>query len=197
MAAGFFSKVGSFFKTAGKDVVNLVKNIITTFTKLKDLWSEVTTLIQSGKDEIDGWKHFKEDIRLKSRVVNLETAFKKTRDLVEGIPASWHAVLDLFSQIKSALAKDVAEEEGAALLAVETAGLSEVAVAIAIIYQVLSFVESVVSDLQTILDEAKRLRLEVEKLDTVFLQQDNKRKVVKLESGKTIKIRVGKLHPSA
>jgi len=197
MAAGFFSKVGSFFKTAGKDVVNLVKNIITTFTKLKDLWSEVTTLIQSGKDEIDGWKHFKEDIRLKSRVVNLETAFKKTRDLVEGIPASWHAVLDLFSQIKSALAKDVAEEEGAALLAVETAGLSEVAVAIAIIYQVLSFVESVVSDLQTILDEAKRLRLEVEKLDTVFLQQDNKRKVVKLESGKSIKIRVGKLHPSA
>ena len=197
MAAGFFSKVGSFFKTAGKDVVNLVKNIITTFTKLKDLWAEVTTLIQSGKDEIDGWKHFKEDIRLKSRVVNLETAFKKTRDLVEGIPASWHAVLDLFSQIKSALAKDVAEEEGAALLAVETAGLSEVAVAIAIIYQVLSFVESVVSDLQTILDEAKRLRLEVEKLDTVFLQQDNKRKTVKLESGKSIKIRVGKLHPSA
>jgi len=197
MAAGFFSKVGSFFKTAGKDVVNLVKNIITTFTKLKDLWGEVTKLIQSGKDEIDGWKHFKEDIRLKSRVVNLETAFQKTRDLVEGIPASWHAVLDLFSQIKSALAKDVAEEEGAALLAVETAGLSEVAVAIAIIYQVLSFVESVVSDLQTILDEAKRLRLEVEKLDTVFLQQDNKRKVVKLEGGKTIKIRLGKLHQSA
>jgi conjugal transfer/entry exclusion protein len=197
MASGIFSKIGSFFKTAGKDLVSLVKNIITTFTKLKDLWSEVTNLIQSAKDEIDGWKHFKEDIRLKSRVVNLETAFQKTRDLVEGIPASWHAVLDLFSQIKSALAKDVAEEEGAALLAVETAGLSEVAVAIAIIYQVLSFVESVVSDLQTILDEAKRLRLEVEKLDTVFLQQDNKRKTVKLESGKTIKIRVGKLHASA
>ena len=197
MASGVFSKIGSFFKTAGKDLVNLVKNIITTFTKLKDLWSEVTTLIQSGKDEIDGWKHFKEDIRLKSRVVNLETAFTKTRDLVLGIPASWRAVLDLFSQIKSALAKDVAEEEGAALLAVETAGLSEVAVAIAIIYQVLSFVESVVSDLQTILTEAKALRLEVEKLDTVFLQQDNKRKTLKLENGKSIKIRVGKLHASA
>ena len=197
MASGFFSKVGSFFKTAGKDVVNLVKNVITVFTKVKDLFSEVNTLIKSGKDEVDGWKHFKEDIRLKSRVVNLETAFKKTRDLVLGIPKSYHAVLDLFSQIKSALAKDVAAEEGAALLAVETAGLSEVAVALSIIYQVLSFVESVVSDLQTILDEAKLLRLEVEKLDTVFLQQDNKRKSVKLESGKTIKIRVGKLHASA
>ena len=194
MASGIFSKIGSFFKTAGKDLVSLVKNIITTFTKIKDLFGQVQTLIQSAKDEIDGWKHFKEDIRLKSRVVNLESAFTKTRDLVQGIPASWHAVLDLFSQIKSALAKDVAEEEGAALLAVETAGLSEVAVAIAIIYQVASFVESVVSDLQTILDEAKRLRLEVEKLDTVFLQQDNKRKTLKLDDGKSIKVRIGKLH---
>jgi len=196
MAAGLFSKIGSFFKTAGKDLVSLVKNIITTFTKVKDLFGEVTNLIQSAKDEIDGWKHFKEDIRLKSRVVNLETAFRKTRDLVEGIPKSWHAVLDLFSQIKSALAKDVAEEEGAALLAVETAGLSEVAVAIAIIYQVLSFAESVVSDLQTILDEAKALRLEVEKLDSVFLQQDNKRKNLKLSDGSTIRVRTGKLHKS-
>jgi conjugal transfer/entry exclusion protein len=195
MASGIFSNIGSFFKHAAGDVVNLVKNIITTFTKIKDLFKQVQTLIQSGKDEVDGWKHFKEDIRLKSRVVNLEMAFKKTRDLVEGIPASWHAVLDLFSQIKSALAKDVAEEEGAALLAVETAGLSEVAVAIAIIYQVASFVESVVSDLQTILDEAKRLRLEVEKLDSVFLQQGNKRKTLKLEDGSTIKVRTGKLHP--
>jgi len=192
---GLFSNIGSFFKHAGGDLVNLVKNIITTFTKVKDLFKQVQTLIQSGKDEIDGWKHFKEDIRLKSRVVNLEMAFKKTRDLVEGVPASWRAVIDLFSQIKSALAKDVAAEEGAALLAVETAGLSEVAVAISIIYQVLSFVESVVSDLQTILDEAKRLRLEVEKLDSVFLQQGNKRKTLKLENGSTIKVRTGKLHP--
>jgi len=190
-----FSNIGSFFKRAGGDLVNLVKNIITTFTKVKDLFKQVQTLIQSGKDEIDGWKHFKEDIRLKSRVVNLEMAFKKTRDLVEGVPASWRAVIDLFSQIKSALAKDVAAEEGAALLAVETAGLSEVAVAISIIYQVLSFVESVVSDLQTILDEAKRLRLEVEKLDSVFLQQGNKRKSLKLEDGSTIRVRTGKLHP--
>ena len=197
MASGIFSKIGSFFKTAGKDLINLVKNIITVFTKVKDLFSEVNNLVASVKGEIDGWRNFKEDIRLKSRVVNLETAFRKTRDLVEGIPKSYHAVLDLFSQIKSALARDVAEEEGAALLAVETAGLSEVAVALQIIYQVLSFVESVVSDLQTILDEAKGLRLEVEKLDTVFLSQDNKRKTLKLDNGKSIRIRVGKLHASA
>jgi conjugal transfer/entry exclusion protein len=191
---GFFKGVGQFFKTAGQDIVNLVKNVITTFTKATSVWGDVQKLIDSFKGEVDGWKHFKEDIRLKSRVIQLEEAFQKTRALVEGIPASWHAVLDLFSQIKSAFARDVAEEEGAALLAVETAGLAEVAVAINILYQVLNFVETVVSDLQTIIDEAKGLRLEVEKLDTVFLQQDNKRKTIKLANGKTIRVRLGKLH---
>jgi conjugal transfer/entry exclusion protein len=196
VAAGFFSKVGQFFKTAGQDVINLVKNVITTFKKAFSVWDTFQTLLQSVKDEIAGWKNFKEDIRLKSRVVNLETAFAKTKALVEGIPASWRAVLDLFSQIKSAFAKDVAEEEGAALLAVETAGLSEVAVAITILYQVLNFVETVISDLQTIIDEASGLRKEVEKLDTVFLQQDNKRKTLKLSDGSKIRVRVGKLHAS-
>jgi hypothetical protein len=193
-SGGFFSKVGGFFKTAGQDIINLVKNIITTFRKATTVWGDISRLIDSVKGEIDGWKHFKEDIRLKSRVVNLESAFKKTRDLVAGIPTSWRAVLDIVSSIKSAFARDVAEEEGAALLAVETAGLSEVAVAIQILYQVLNFVETITTDLQTIVDEEKALRLEVEKLDTVFLQQDNKRETLKLANGKTIRVRKGKLH---
>jgi hypothetical protein len=103
-------------------------------------------------------------------------------------------VLDIFSQVRKAVQKDIAAEEGAALLAVETAGLSEVAVGIGILYQVLSFVADIIQDLQTIVDELKRLRLEIEKLDTVFLQQDNKRKRIKLASGKRIRVRIGALH---
>jgi hypothetical protein len=146
------------------------------------------------KDEIAGFKNFKQDLRFKSRVVNLEQAIQKTRDLILGIPASWRAVLDLFSQIKSAIQKDVVAEEGAAILAVETAGLSEVVVGITVIYQVASFVESVISDFQTIVDEIGRLRREIEKLDTIFLSQSNKRKTLKLADGGSIKVRVGKLH---
>ena len=181
-------------KGALADVVKLFKNITTTFQKATTLVGDTTHLVESVKDEIAGWKNFKQDIRLKSRVINLEEAIQKTRDLIEGIPASWRAVLDLFSQIRKAIQKDLAAEEGAALLAVETAGLSEVATAVAILYQILSFATDVIGDLQTIMDELKRLRLEVEKLDTVFLQQGNKRKYLKLADGKTIRIRVGHLH---
>src|SRR6266576_1942470 len=200
---GFFSNLKSSFSltsirqnfaTIFKDLVNVGKNVLTVFTKAKDIFSNVQNLFTSAKGEIDGFKNFKQDIRFKSRVVNLESAIQKTRDLIQGIPNSWKAVLDVVSEIKSAFAKDVAGEEVAALLAVETAGLSEVVAVLSVIYQVLSFVESIVTDLQTIIDEVKRLRLEVEKLDTIFLSQSNKRKYVKLDDGSSIKIRLGKLH---
>jgi len=207
---GIFSAVRSFFsfldqnvsiqnlvpllKGALADAVKLFKNILTTFQKMTSLVGDAKHLFDTVVGEIDGWKNFKQDIRLKSRVVNLEEAITKTRDLIEGIPASWRAVLDLFSQIKKAVAKDVAAEEGAALLAIETAGLSEVAAAVAILYQILSFAVDTIADLQTIVDELRRLRLEVEKLDTIFLPQSNKRKRLKLADGSSIQIRVGKLH---
>jgi hypothetical protein len=199
--ASFFSKLTSSFSVAGikkifADVVTVINDFTTVFTKITGIVGSVETLVQAVKDEVAGFKNFRQDLRIKSRVINLETAIQRTRDLILGIPASWRAVVDLFSQIKSAIGKDVAAEEGAAILAVETAGLSEVVVGISILYQVASFVESVISDLQTIVDEVKRLRLEIEKLDTIFLSQSNKRKSLKLADGSTIRIRTGgKLHP--
>jgi len=191
------SNIKQNFLTILKDLGSVAKNVFTVFTKAKDIFKNVQHLFDSGKAEVDGWKNFKQDIRLKSRVVNLESAIQKTRDLIQGIPDSWHAVLDVISEIKSAFAKDVAGEEVAALLAVETAGLSEVVAVLTVIFQVLSFVEGIIADLQTIVDEIRRLRLEIEKLDTIFLSQSNKRKLLKLADGSTIKIRVGQLHSSA
>jgi hypothetical protein len=196
---GFFGKIGDVVSVKNiqailGDLGKLFTNVKTTFKHLTGVIGAGQNLFESVKGEIDGWKNFREDIRLKSRVVNLETAFRRTRDLILGIPASWRAVLDIFSQVRKAIAKDVAAEEGAALLAIETAGLSEIAVAIGIFYQVLSFVADIISDVQTIVDELKALRLEVEKLDTIFLSQSNKRKRLKLANGKSIRIRVGQLH---
>jgi hypothetical protein len=199
---GFFSSVKSFasgfnvehFKKIISDLAKVFANFKKTYDKFTGVFTAAQHLFDSTVGEIDAWKHFKQDIRIKQRVVNLETAIKKTRELIEGIPSSWRAVLDVFKQIRSAIQKDVIAEEGAALLAVETAGLSEVVVGLTIIYQVLSFVTSIIEDLQTIVDELQRLRLEIEKLDTVFLSQSNKRKTVKLASGKTMKVRIGHLH---
>jgi hypothetical protein len=196
---GFFGKIGDVVSV--KNIQAILGDLGKLFTNVKTTFAHLTGVIGAGQHlfdsvvgEVDGWKNFKEDIRLKSRVINLESAITKTRDLILGIPASWRAVLDIFSQVRKAIAKDVAAEEGAALLAIETAGLSEIAVAIGIFYQVLSFVADMISDIQTIVDELKALRLEVEKLDTIFLSQSNKRKRLKLANGKSIRIRVGKLH---
>jgi hypothetical protein len=203
---GFFSKAGTLFhkvsdtfsfenlEKIGGDAVKLFKNVKTTFNRLTGVIGAGQHLIDTVKGEVDAWRNFKEDIRIKSRVINLESAIRKTRELILGIPASWRAVLDVISQIRKAIQKDIVAEEGAALLAIETAGLSEVAVGVGILYQVLSFFADVIQDLQTIVDELQRLRLEVEKLDTVFLQQDNKRKSFKLANGKRIRVRIGRLH---
>jgi hypothetical protein len=195
---GFLSKfsVEGFKKIVG-DLGKVLTDFKKTYEKLTGVFGAGQHLVDSVVSEIAAWKNFKQDIRIKQRVINLETAIKKTRDLIEGIPASWRAVVDVISQIKSAIQRDIVEEEGAALLAVETAGLSELVVGLTIIYQVLNFVSSVIGDLQTIVDELMRFRLEVEKLDTIFLSQSNKRKTLKLANGKTVKIRIGHLHPSS
>ena len=191
--------MASIFSLAGirkiiADLGTLFTDFKNTFTKITGVVDSVVHLFNSVKEEIAAFKNFKQDLRFKSRVVNLESAIQKTRDLILGIPASWRAILDLISNIKKAIAKDVAAEEGAAILAVETAGLSEVVVGLTIIYQVASTVENVISDFQTIVDEITRFRKEIEKLDTIFLSQSNKRKSLKLEDGSSIRVRVGKLH---
>ena len=193
----FISNLGGKLSHIISDVETVIKDFTNTFKKITGVVDSVVHLFNSVKEEIAGFKNFKQDLRFKSRVVNLELAIQKTRDLILGIPASWRAVLDLISNIKSAIAKDVAAEEGAAIIAVETAGLSEVVVGLSIIYQVASTVENVISDFQTIIDEISRFRKEIEKADSIFLQQDNKRKTLKLADGKSVRIRLGKLHPSA
>jgi hypothetical protein len=203
---GFISSVKSFaqkvekaatfenFRQFWDDLVKLFEKVKNLYNHFVGVFDAANHLFDSVRGEIDAWKNFKEDIRIRQRVVQIERAIVKTRELILGIPASWRAALDLIAQARKAIQKDIIAEEVAAATAIETAGLSEIAVAIGIVYQVVSFVADVVQDLQTIIDELKRLRLEIERLDTIFLQQDNKRKTLRLENGQRIRIRVGRLH---
>ncbi len=203
---GFISSVKSFaqkvekaatfenFRQFWDDLVKLFEKVKNLYNHFVGVFDAANHLFDSVRGEIDAWKNFKEDIRIRQRVVQIERAILKTRELILGIPASWRAALDLIAQARKAIQKDIIAEEVAAATAIETAGLSEIAVAIGIVYQVVSFVADVVQDLQTIIDELKRLRLEIERLDTIFLQQDNKRKTLRLENGQRIRIRVGRLH---
>lgn len=170
-------------------------------------------LAASIREEIDGWKNFKQDIRFAQRVINLETAFKKTRDLIEGIPAAWHSILDIIKTIRAQIgagtsAAEEAEsitqdlEEGGAKRILQkfpqlAKGLEKLLGILAVFIQALDAVAKTIDDVQSIVDELKRLRLEIEKLDTIFLSQSNPRKTLRLANGKIIKIRLGSLHNSA
>jgi hypothetical protein len=201
-------------------IFDAIKRFLGPFGKLidqvKQLYDHVVGILDAAeklKDsivgEVVGWKNFKQDIRLKQRVVNIESAVQKTRDLIEGIPAAWRSIQDLIKQFKSQLqSENPVEDAEAAVEDVESSGFKallekfpqlakilEKALGVgAILLQAAEAIANGIDDVQQIVDELKRLRLEIERLDTIFLQQANKRKRLKLEDGSTIRIRLGKLH---
>jgi hypothetical protein len=185
--------------------------------KIVEAWNHITNIIGDSQHlidtiagEIDGWKNFKQDIRIKQRVINLEKAIQKTEELFQGIPDSWHAIQDLVKEIKGKL--NVARPSPAEVEAIEgdleKGGISNLlkrfpALArffekalgfVTLLVDALESIANAIGDLQIIADEAKRIRLEIEQLDTIFLQQKNQRKTLKLSDGKTIRIRIGSLH---
>lgn len=207
--SGIFDRIKAFLGPFGK----LLDSLKQSYDKLIHIFDAATKLKDSVVAEVDGWRNFKQDIRFAQRVVQLESAFKKTRDLIQGIPAAWRSIVDVFKQSKDLLpttANPIAEEEAIFQDAEQggfksllekfprlARGLEKALGALAILLQALETIASVIDDLQTIVDEISGLRKEFEKLDTIFLPQSNKRKTLKLASGKSIRIRVGHLHASA
>jgi methyl-accepting chemotaxis protein len=179
-------------------------------TRLINIVSDANKLIESVTDEVDGWRNFKQDIRIAQRVIQIERAITKTRELIEGIPAAWKSILDAIKQIRTKLTSSSTAFEDASSAAedLEAGGikdflskfprlaraLTRVLGILTIAIEALESISRVIGDLQTVVDELKRLRLEVERLDTIFLSQSNKRRTLKLAGGGTVRIRVGHLH---
>src|SRR5215467_12582781 len=151
-----------------------------------------TNLFNSVISEFEAWKNFKEDVRLKSRVVNIERAIEKTRELISGLISAWNSVVDLAKKLTTRieLTADAEAVEAATGIGVPIALVN----AIVVILEVVDLVRSVIDDLQSIVDEITRIRQAIESADTIFLSQSNKRKTLKLDDGGSIKIRLGKLH---
>jgi conjugal transfer/entry exclusion protein len=207
-----FNAVKSFLGPVGK----LIDSLKTSITHLTNIVQNATKLLDGIIAEAKAWASFKQDVRIKSRVIALESAIAKTRTLIEGIPAAWRSIQDIFKTFKTqfdaggdpiadadAVAEDLAsaEEGGISALLKKfpklAKGFEKILGILALVIQALEAISSVIDDLQQILDEITALRLEIEKLDTIFLSQSNKRKTLKLADGSSIQIRVGKLHPSA
>jgi hypothetical protein len=173
-------------------LLNLGQKLIEHFT---GVFSAGVHLFESFESEVQAFKNFREDFRLKSRVVNVERAITKIRDLIQGLIDAWRVIVRLFKGLSFKL-----ETGGAAEVAEAATGIGlpiAVVNALVIIVEVLDTVRNIIDSFQIVIDEITRLREFIETGDTIFLQQHNRRKVIRLQNGKTIKIRLGKLHSSA
>lgn len=204
--SSLWKRVLTFLGPVGK----LITKVGETFTKLTHVFELADHLKDTVLGEIDAWRNFKQDIRISQRVIQIERAIEKTRDLIEGIPEAWRSVIDIIKTAKAQIggAESPVEEAEAAAEDLESGGvkavlekfpklaqgLEKLLGVLAIVLQALDSVVNVIGDLQQIVDELKAARLEIEKLDTIFLSQSNKRKLVKLADGTTMKIRIGNLH---
>lgn len=172
-----------------KQLLGLGQKVLKHFTGVFDAGQH---LFESFEAEIEAWKNFKEDFRFRQRVVNVEKAITKTKELVQGFVEAWKAVLDL---IKHLFRK--AELAGAAEVAEAATGVGlPVAIVngIVAVVSILDTVRNIIDDAQAVLDEITRIREAVENADTIFLQQRNKRKSIKLDGGGKIRVRIGGLH---
>ncbi len=178
------------------------------------LFDKITKLANTMKEEYEAIKNFKEDAHWRGRVVNAPQVVKKIKRLAE-IPAQVaNSVKDLVKRIEDQAPggrspADLADEASAELEGIEdfrglltkyvpklAKGAEKLLGVLAILVDVLVAWNAAIDDLQTIVDDVKEVRLDIEKLDLIFLPQNNPRRYVKLEDGRTVRWRVGgHLHP--
>jgi hypothetical protein len=171
-----------------RQLLDLGQKIIEHFT---GVFQAGVDLFNSAQSEFESWKHFKEDIRFKQRVIVVEQALKKVKQFTDEIISAWKEILSL---IKNAGVK--LETGGAAEVAEAATGIGlpiAIVNAIVLVVEVLDTVRNLIDTAQNIVNVFRDVR-EFLQGDLFFLQQRNRRKVLKLESGGSIKIRVGNLH---
>jgi hypothetical protein len=186
-------------------------NLLTNFwTNLKNLLGDAHALVLSVIGEVNAWRTFKEDIAFKTRLVSLPIAYDQTKEFILQIPAAWHAVVDLVEQLKGKIQStgNPTEEAEQAVEDIEKSGFGailkqfpkfakgfeKVLGFVSIVADSLQTIIDGIHDLQQIVDTLRAIREEIETGSTIFLKQNNPRKVVKLADGSTMKIRLGNLH---
>lgn len=178
------------------------------------LFDKVTKLANSIKDEYEQIKNFKEDLHWRGRVVNAPQVVKKIKRLTEIPLEVVNSVKDLIRQIKEQFPEgaepaELAEQATRDLEGIEdfrgvltrfvpklAKGAERLLGVLALLVQILVAWNAAIDDLQRIVDDVKEVRLDIEKLDLIFLPQNHARRWVTLEDGRRTRWRIGgHLHP--
>ena len=198
-------------------ILTPLRPVIKVLTDLRGstigLFGKVTHLATSAKEEYEAIRDFKEDLHWRGRVVNAPQVVKKIKRLTE-IPAEVAtAVKDLMARIEEQAGgkspSELADEAVESLEGIEdfrgllqrfvpklAKGGEKLLGVIAILVDVVIQWNAAIDDLQTIVNDLREVRLDIEKLDLIFLPQNHARRWVTLEDGRRTRWRIGgHLHP--
>jgi len=203
-------------------ILNALKRALGPFGKLFDLVSQTFTGFKASFtkglelsveiiSEIHEWRNFREQINVRTGVVNLPKAIEQTEALLEQIRLAWDSIVDLAKELQKQAQgqqESPTEEAEQALKDIEGSGirgllekfpklakgLEKLLGFLAIVVGALESIQKAIDDLKNIVDAIKGIREEIETGSTIFLQQKNPRRIVQLTEGGSIKIRVGNLH---
>jgi hypothetical protein len=185
------------------------------FSALVEVIPETIALARLIYSEVLSWRSFRQGINFKSGVINLHSSQEFLQETVDELIAGWRGLVDLFTsgfKLSVKPFQDAVEAGGelADLLEsfgkfglkdwivkfgekIEKAGgkiLEVIAIAEAVAEQLLK----VVRQLNDIVVAVQRVRETLQTGEGLFLQQKNARRIVELQDGGRIKIRVGNLH---
>jgi tetrahydromethanopterin S-methyltransferase subunit B len=182
------------------DITKLIPTVISfikqAFSLVTNFYTEVTTLVprsealfDNAKAEFDKLEHFKFDPKWKSRVINVPKAEQQIRDILQ-IPQ------DLVTEFK-ALVADLKKKLKPTEFNLEDFRLGRFGEFLGkllgwaqLILDSVSSISDSVDRLEHIVEDITNIREQIEKLDSLFLQQGNPRR----HKRGTAVIRVGKLH---
>jgi hypothetical protein len=206
-----FNPVLSFLKRILGPFGKLFDLIGKTFTGFKDSFEKGVELSVEIISEIHEWRNFREQIPVRTGVISLPAALEKSEELIDQIRAAWDAIIDLAKEVQKQAKgqqESPVEEAEEAARDIESSGiksilekfpklakgLEKILGFLAILVGVLESIQKAIDDIKNIVDAIKGIREEIETGSTIFLQQKNQRRIVKLADGTSMKIRVGNLH---
>jgi prophage DNA circulation protein len=180
------------------------------WNNIKNLNTNVSTLVSTIVGEISAWRNFKESLAYKNKVINLRAARDSVGDFIDQIKSSWLTVKSLIEDIKGKFETtgNPTEEAEQAIKDIEESGFREILAKfpklikgaekvlgfVAIVADALESIIDAVADLQEIAETCREIREQIQFGKAFFLQQGNSRRTVTLDDGTKMKIRVGNLH---
>lgn len=198
-------------------ILGPLQPVLKVLGNLKDstfgLYEKISKLTETVVHEYNEIKNFKEDIHWRGRVVNAPQVVKKIKRLTEIPTEVATKIKEMVSVLKEQAGgktpAELAEEAVEGLEGIEgfrgllqrfapklAKGAEKLLGVLAILVEVLITWNTLIDDLQTIADDVKEVRLDIEKLDLIFLPQNNARRWVTLEDGRRTRWRIGgHLHP--